>query len=176
MNWNEAAGVQLGVRLDRDLLLRAIEHRRVAVENLADLLARERLDVAVREREVARAVGGKPQLGADPADLVRRNAVLRERADERLLDREHLLVLDFYLVAACPVDMVVDLLDRIFVDEPHLAGVVLAGRDGLELGERNVYVCEIDGTWHGSVLSVFKRREAVNARCFGTSSPCFTQN
>ena len=144
------AGVELVARANRLRTRVSVDRGGVAVEDLADLLARERPDRAVLEGGVHGLVRPEPELAADARDLVRADAALRERLDERLLDREDLGVGELGLVLARRVDVVVDLVEGGFARKLHLAGVVFAVRDGLELLEGDVDVGEVDG--HGWLL------------------------
>ena len=120
----------------------------VAVEDLAHLLARKRLEAARMERLVDPGVRREAEIAADAADFRLGDAVGGERLHEGVLDGEHLLVGEGLVVGAGAVDVVVDLAERGFAFELHLAGVVFAGRDVLELLEGDVDVGEVDG-WHG---------------------------
>ena len=48
-----------------------------------------------------------------------------------------------FLVQAAPVDVVVHLVEAVRAPEAHLAGVVLAGRNLLELLEENGYMMKL---------------------------------
>ena len=122
-----------------------VDRMGVAVEDLADLLAGERHDAAEAQGPVRRAGRREAELLADAVDLLLPDAVLRERLDERLLDRDHLGVGDLLVVLRRAVDVVVHLRELGFARELHLAGVVLAGRDVLELLEGDVDFGEVDG-------------------------------
>ena len=115
------------------LLGEGVEGRRVAVEDLADLLACEGPDAAALEGAVHGAVRREPQILADAGDLVRPDAAIGERRDERLLDRKHFLVGDRDDVPARHVDVVVDLGEFGLARELHFARVVVALREALEL-------------------------------------------
>ena len=115
------------------LLGEGVEGRRVAVEDLADLLACEGPDAAALEGAVHGAVRREPQILADAGDLVRPDAAIGERRDERLLDRKHFLVGDRDDVPARHVDVVVDLGEFALARELHFARVVVALREALEL-------------------------------------------
>lgn len=149
------ARVDLGVGADRAGSCVGVDHVRVAVEDFANLLTGERADAALGEPRVRRAVRREPEFPADAVDLVRRYAVLRERAHEGVLDRELLGVGERLVVLVGLADVVVDLAERMVAREVHLAGVVLAGRDRLELLDRQVDVCEIDSHFRFSFEVVF---------------------
>ena len=140
------ARVDLGVRADRAGADVLVDRVLVAVEDDANLLARERTDAARHESGVRRAAWREAELEADAVDLVRRDAALRESAHEGVLDREDLGVGERHIVLAGPVHEVVDLAKRGRAREIHLPGIVLSGRDLLELPQRDVDVCEVD--WH----------------------------
>ena len=143
------AGVDLRARADRHLVLACVERLCVAVEDLADLLARERPEAALHQLRVHGLLRRQAELRADLGDLVRLDAAPRERVHERLLDRDHLGVGKRHLVPAGAGDVVVDLVDRVRVLEADLAGVVPAGGDVLELLEADRDVGELDGEGHG---------------------------
>ncbi len=147
------AGVDLFARADRHLVLARVERLRVAVEDLSDLLARERPEAALHQLRVHGLLRRQAELRADLGDLVRLGAAPRERVHERLLDRDHLGVGKRDLVPAGARDVVVDLVDRVRVLETHLAGVVPAGGDGLELLEADRDVGELDGKGRGGAIS-----------------------
>ena len=115
------------------LLGEGVEGRRVAVEDLADLLACEGPDAAALEGAVHGAVRREPQILADAGDLVRPDAAIGERRDERLLDRKHFLVGDRDDVPARHVDVVVDFGEFGLARELHFARVVVALREALKL-------------------------------------------
>ena len=133
------AGVELLARADRPRADGPVDRRRVLVEDLADLLARERLEAALVELRVHGPVRREAELLADAAQRVVANAALLERLHERLLDRDHLGVRDGRLVLPPPPDEVVDFLDLGLAREPDLPGVERAVRDALELVD-----CQVD--------------------------------
>ncbi len=119
----------------------------VSVEDLAHLLARERLHAALAEVSVdgLARVGREAELPADAGDLVGADAARGERLDEGGLDGHHLLVGDRDHVLAEAGDVVVHLAELGLARELHLAGVVRAGGDLLELAKRDVDAGEVDG-------------------------------
>ena len=124
-----------------------VDRRGVAVEDLAHLLAREGLDAALVQRLVRAGLGREAEVVADAGDLVRAHAAVGERLHEGVLHGQHLRVGDGLGVGAPEVDVVVDLAELGLALEPHLAGVVLAGGDALELLQRDVDAGKVDG--HG---------------------------
>lgn len=144
------AGVQLVRRADRAGADGPVDRGGVAVEDGAHLLARERPEAALAERLVDPGVRAEPEFAADGGDLLGADAAVGERLHERVLDRENLLVGEGLRVAPLLVDVVVDLAEPGLAFELHLAGVVLAGRDVLELLDRDVDAGEVDG--HGGLL------------------------
>ena len=139
------AGVDLLARANRLRALVGVDCAGVAVEDVADLLARKRLDRALRKAPVGGVFGREAEFLADAGDLVRAHAAAGKRADEGVLHRQYLLVGERDGVLAPPRDVVVDLDERGFARKLHLAGVVLAVRDVLELLEGDVDVGEVDG-------------------------------
>ena len=121
-----------------------IDRVRVAVENGADLLSRERTDAAPGESGVYSAVRRESKFFPDPVELVRRHAILRERTDECVLDRERFGMGYGHLVQPGHTDMVVDLAKRMVGRKAHFAGIVFAGRNLLKLTDCQIDVCEID--------------------------------
>ena len=139
--------VELRRRLER--LLPAfgaggVDGTRVAVDDVADLLARQRLERTPGKLLRRRLVGRQPQLLADLVDFGHVHAVRGKRLYEGVLDRQDLLVGNRLRVRAQAMDMVVDLGELGLALERHFAGVVVASRHLLELVERDVEVREID--------------------------------
>ena len=139
--------VELRRRLER--LLPAlgaggVDGARVAVDDVADLLARQRLERTPGKRLRRRLVGRQPQLLADLVDFGHVHAVRGKRLHEGVLDRQDLLVGNRLRVRAQAMDVVVDLGELGFALERHFAGVIVARRHLLELVERDVEVREID--------------------------------
>ena len=143
------AGVPLGGRADPRGAGMVVDRVGVSVEDLAHLLARERLHAALAEVAVdgLARVGREAELPADAGDLVGADAARGERLDEGGLDGHHLLVGERDHVLAEAGDVVVHLAEGVPAGDADLAGVVRAGRDLLELAERDVDVGEVDG--HG---------------------------
>lgn len=116
-----------------------IDDRGIPVENLPNLLARKRHHIAAAQPPVVGPQRREPELLAYPVDFGLADPVLRQRLDKRLLDGEHLLVVDLLPVREPPrLHVVVHLPEPVFPRELHLPRIVLAGRDLLELLERDV--------------------------------------
>ena len=141
---------------DADLLLGLAEAAAavgVVVEDLAHLGAGERLeapfhDVRLRGQVVRCGhLGRQAELRADFGELAVLHAAARERVEERLLDADHLLGRERDVVEVRLRDMVVDLVEdgvAMFVGpDDDISGVVVAGRDGVEMREREVDVCHV---------------------------------
>ena len=149
------ASVQFGARADPGGAGMGVDRLGVTVEDLAHLLAGERLHAALAEGAVhgVARLGREAELPADASDLVAADAAGTERLDERCLHRHDLLVGERDHVAPAPGDVVVHLVERGLARELHLSSVVLAGRNALELLEGDVDTGEVDGR-HGGVLSM----------------------
>ena len=127
--------------------------RRVSVEQHAHVLARQGPDAGRHHFLHLVFVGGKLHLGGDAelcahlvdARLV--NAAAPQGLDERLLHLEDALGRKHHVVLARLVDVVVHLPQRVLHVavvvrlEVHEAGVVVAGRDLVELREADVRYC-----------------------------------
>ena len=144
------ARVDLGMGTNRTPARGEVNLVLVLVENVADLLARKRLNAALGERSGRRRVGGEADAAADIVQCDLADAVLGESADEGVLDGKHLVVRDRLVVVVPGTDMVVDLAERRFTRQSDLAGVELAGSDLLELLDRDVHPREIDWIGHFS--------------------------
>ena len=139
--------VELRRRLERllpALGARGVDGTRVAVDDVADLLARQRLERTPGQRLRRRLVGRQPQFLADFVDFGHVHAVRGKRLHEGVLDRQDFLMGNRLRVRAQAVDVVVDLGELGFALERHFAGVIVARRHLLELVERDVEVREID--------------------------------
>ena len=122
--------------------------RHVVAEDVAHLLARERREAPLQRRACAvqRRLGVRRDAEpfSDLGDLLRRHAFVRQRLDERLLDRHRALRVDFDAVEGLEGHVVVDLLEAgdlsIAVGRKvDLPGVIFAVGQRSEVVERDCH-------------------------------------